>query len=64
VLTEGFRARGKARKVVEAAVAHAVDFHTWQSLGERGGLAGAQVVELMVAMVRRAAAGSGPRAAH
>jgi AcrR family transcriptional regulator len=64
VLTEGFRARGKARKVVEAAVAHAVDFHTWQSLGERGGLAGAQVVDLMVAMVRRAAAGSGPRAAH
>lgn len=54
VLSEGFRARGKTRKVVDAAVAHAVDFHTWQSLVEEGGLASAQVVQLMVAMVRRA----------
>ncbi|HTO73462.1 MAG TPA: TetR/AcrR family transcriptional regulator [Gemmatimonadales bacterium] len=52
-LTEGFTLRGKRRKLVAAAVAHAVDFRTWQSLSD-GGLASAQIVELMLAMVRGA----------
>jgi AcrR family transcriptional regulator len=63
VLVEGFRAKGASRKLVHAAVAHAVDFYAWQSLVDTGGLATAQAVELMVAMVRRASrpGGSLPR---
>jgi AcrR family transcriptional regulator len=59
VLAEPFRAKGRARKLVQAAVAHAVDFHTWQSLVEAGGMTAPQAVDLMVAMVRRAAPGAG-----
>ncbi|HKV75395.1 MAG TPA: helix-turn-helix domain-containing protein [Gemmatimonadales bacterium] len=51
VLIQGFKLRGNQRKVVEAAVSHAVDFRTWQSLAD-GGLAAPQIVALMVGMVR------------
>ena len=61
VLIQGFKSRGprglpdgrKDRKVLEAAVGHAVDFRTWQSLAD-GGLATPQIVALMVGMVRGA----------
>ena len=43
------------RKTVHAAVAHAVDFHTWRSLVREGGLGRAQAVELVSAMIERAA---------
>jgi AcrR family transcriptional regulator len=43
------------RKTVTAAIAHAVDFHTWRSLVRDGGLSRAQAVELVSAMVERAA---------
>ena len=43
------------RKAVNAAIAHAVDFRTWQSLVRDGGLTRAQAVELVSAMVERAA---------
>jgi AcrR family transcriptional regulator len=43
------------RKTVAAAIAHAVDFHTWRSLVRDGGLSRAQAVELVSAMVERAA---------
>lgn len=56
VLADGFRAKGRARRLVEAAVAHAIAFHTWQSLVETGGLTRAQAVALMAGMVRAAAA--------
>jgi AcrR family transcriptional regulator len=60
VLTDGFRAKGRARKLVEASVAHAVDFHTWQSLVAVGGMTPAQAVDLMVAMVGRASRAARP----
>jgi AcrR family transcriptional regulator len=44
------------RKTVAAAVAHAVDFRTWRSLVRDGGLKRSQAVELVSAMVERAAA--------
>jgi AcrR family transcriptional regulator len=42
------------RKTVAAAVAHAVDFHTWRSLTREGGLSRAQAVRLVSAMVEAA----------
>jgi AcrR family transcriptional regulator len=44
------------RKTVTAAIAHAADFRTWRSLVREGGLQRAQAVELVCAMVERAAA--------
>jgi AcrR family transcriptional regulator len=44
------------RKIVTAAIAHAADFTTWRSLVRDGGLSRAQAVELVSAMVERAAA--------
>jgi AcrR family transcriptional regulator len=44
------------RKVLKAAVRHAVDFHTWRSLAGAGNVSRAQAVELMGAMVASAAA--------
>ncbi|MEA2466829.1 MAG: hypothetical protein QOJ57_955 [Thermoleophilaceae bacterium] len=42
------------RKTVTAAVAHAVDFRTWQSLVRDGGLKRGQAVGLVTAMVESA----------
>jgi AcrR family transcriptional regulator len=42
------------RKTVAAAIAHAVDFHTWRSLVRDGGLTRAQAVGLVSAMVEAA----------
>jgi AcrR family transcriptional regulator len=42
------------RKTVRAAVAHAVDFRTWQSLVREQGLTRAQAVELVSAMIASA----------
>jgi AcrR family transcriptional regulator len=58
LLMKGRRERGRRRVVVAAAIAHAVDFEAWRSLA-RGGLDDDEVVELMVGLVRAAAA---PRA--
>jgi AcrR family transcriptional regulator len=49
------------RKAVTAAIAHAVDFRTWRSLVRDGGLSRGQAIELVTAMVERAA--DRPRAA-
>ena len=57
VLSAGWPARGARRKVVAAAVRHAVDFHTWRSLAHEGGIAREQAVRLMAAMVESASAG-------
>jgi AcrR family transcriptional regulator len=51
------RALGKGlprRRVVAAAIRHAVDFKTWQSLAREGGLSRAQAVRLVSAMVEAA----------
>lgn len=42
------------RKTVAAAIAHAVDFHTWRSLVREGGLSRAQAVRLVSAMIEAA----------
>ena len=40
------------RKVVRAAIRHAIDLRTWQSLTGSGGLSRSEAVALMTAMVR------------
>lgn len=42
------------RKTVSAAVAHAIDFRTWQSLVREGGLSRAQAARLMASLVESA----------
>jgi AcrR family transcriptional regulator len=61
-------ARPSRRKVVRAALAHAIAFTTWQSLCGAGGLPHRSAVELMVGMVEHIGTGgeesplpSGPR---
>jgi AcrR family transcriptional regulator len=56
-LDDAGRALGKGlprRRVVAAAIRHAVDFRTWQSLARDGGLSRAQAVRLVSAMVEAA----------
>ena len=55
VLASGWPARGGRRRVVLAAARHAVDFATWRSLIEQGGISRAQAVSLMSALVGSAA---------
>ena len=47
--------QGHRRRLVRAAVAHAVAFTTWQSLSVAQGLSDQSAVELMAGMVERAA---------
>ena len=54
-LASGWPARGGRRKVLNAAVRHAVDFHTWRSLAKAGGVSRAQAVKLARALVDSAA---------
>jgi len=56
VLAAGWPARGSRRRVTRAAVAHVVDFRTWSSLVQAGGMTRGQAIELAVAMVEAAAA--------
>jgi AcrR family transcriptional regulator len=58
LLMKGRPERGRRRTRVAAAVSHAVDFEAWRSLA-RGGLDDEEIVELMVALVRAAAAPRG-----
>jgi AcrR family transcriptional regulator len=55
---EGARRRLAAglprRKTVSAAIRHAVDFRTWQSLVREGGLSRAQAARLMASLVESA----------
>jgi AcrR family transcriptional regulator len=51
VLAAGF----PRRKAVNAAIAHAVDMNTWRSLVRDGGLKRGQAIDLVGAMVERAA---------
>jgi AcrR family transcriptional regulator len=50
-LTAGRPARGGRRKVLAAAVRHAVDFHTWRSLARTGGVSRKQAIALARALV-------------
>jgi AcrR family transcriptional regulator len=55
-LAAGFPARGGRRRVLGAAVRHAVDFQTWRSLVREGGVSRAQAVRLASALVDAALA--------
>ena len=55
VLVLGSPAPGPRRPLLLAAVGHAIEFRTWQSLVRRHGLSQGQAVELMVVLVREAA---------
>ncbi len=55
LLVEGWPTRGKARALLQAAVGHALEFRTWQSLVRRQGCRGEDAVGLMVAFVRATA---------
>jgi AcrR family transcriptional regulator len=52
VLAVGWRARGKRRKRLIAALGHALELQSWISLTERQGLDDEQAVDFMVRMVR------------
>ena len=57
-LMAGRSARGRTRRSLQAAVAHALDFTTWRSLVRSQGLEDSDAVELMLRLV--ASAGSTP----
>lgn len=61
-LGRGRPERGAGRRGVEAAIGHAVSFDTWRSLVRDQGLAEADAVELMIAMVDAAGDATGRRA--
>ena len=54
-LTAAWGARGRGRRRLAAAVAHALEFETWQSLVRGHGLSDAEAAELMVDFARAAA---------
>jgi AcrR family transcriptional regulator len=60
-LMTGRGPRGRARKRVQAAIAHALAFSSWQSLVREQGLSDSEAVELMTRLVE--AAGARERAA-
>jgi AcrR family transcriptional regulator len=56
ILTAGWGARGRRRRVLEAAIAHAIDFHTWRSLTATGEIIRTEAVDLVITLVEAAAA--------
>jgi hypothetical protein len=56
ILTAGWGARGRRRRVLEAAIAHAIDFHTWRSLTATGKIIRTEAVDLVITLVEAAAA--------
>jgi AcrR family transcriptional regulator len=55
VLAEGWGVRGRRRASLVAAIGHAVDFRSWESLVRRQGLTDAEAVEAMATFVRATA---------
>jgi AcrR family transcriptional regulator len=62
ILAGGWPARGRRRRVLDAALHHAIDFQTWRSLTTNERITRAEAVELAGALVAGAAAGRAPRA--
>jgi AcrR family transcriptional regulator len=58
-LATGWPARGRRRRVLRAAVDHAIDFQTWRSLTAGGRITRAEAVELAVALVAAASLKTG-----
>jgi AcrR family transcriptional regulator len=55
ILAVGWPARGRRRRVLEAALRHAVDFQMWRSLAASNRLARPEAVDLVIALVQAAA---------
>ncbi len=51
-LARGWNRRGKRRRLLLAALDHALDLKTWQSLVHERGLSDAEAIELLVGLVR------------
>ena len=56
ILATGWPARGRRRHVLDAALHHAIDFHTWRSLTTNNHITRTEAAELAVALVASAAA--------
>ena len=56
ILAVGWRVRGRRRRVLAAALRHALDFHVWHSLVADAAISRAEVIELVGALVDAAAA--------
>ena len=52
VLAEPWASSGRERRLVQAAIGHAIGFMTWYSLVHEQGLDDAQMIELIVGMLR------------
>jgi AcrR family transcriptional regulator len=57
-LSAGWGSRGRRRRLLDAAVRHVLDFHSWRSLAARGELTRVDAVELAAGLVEAAATGS------
>jgi len=51
-LTNGWNARGRKRKLLRAAIGHAIEFDTWRSLTKREGLDDVEAADAMVRLAR------------
>lgn len=56
ILAAGWPARGRRRRVLDAALHHAIDFQTWRSLTANDRITRTEAVELITALVATAAA--------
>jgi AcrR family transcriptional regulator len=63
ILAVGWRVRGRRRRVLTAALRHAIDFRVWRSLAADATISRAEVIELLGASVDAAAAAQQHRAA-
>jgi hypothetical protein len=55
ILAEGWTGDGKRRRLIEAAIGHALEFSTWRSLVEAQRLTREEVMKLLLAFVVAAA---------
>jgi len=55
MLEPGWNTGGKRQNLVRAAIGHATDFRTWESLAVAQGLSDERVTEVLVGMVQEAA---------
>jgi len=51
-LDRGWQTRGRKRKLLRAAIGHAIEFETWRSLTRLEGLDDAEAAETMVSLAR------------
>jgi len=56
ILAAGWPTRGRRRRVLAAAVDHAIDFQTWRSLTANNRITRTEAVELVTALIASAAA--------